>query len=155
MKTFKEFLSESKENDHIYFIHGGRDFDSIDPKFYGTGEPLNIRPLGKGLYGYHLDPTNPEQAHGAIHWTKRYATKYGGPDAKLHVFKLPKTAIGTWGSKNIGFTPRQSPNDNPQVKTTELPIGQTEMAILDHSIATRVGKYDLHTHHDDILKDFK
>lgn len=76
----------------VHLIHGGSDFDEIDPRFSGTGEPGNIRPLGKGLYTFVIDPSDPDRAKEAIGWAKRYATKYGRGKKALHVFKVPTSA---------------------------------------------------------------
>lgn len=76
----------------IHLIHGGGDFDEIDKRFSGMGEPGNIRPLGNGLYTYVIDPDDPETAKSAIGWAKRYAAKYGRGKKTLHVFKVPKSA---------------------------------------------------------------
>ena len=154
MIKFKDFLKE--EQDHYYIIHGGSDFDQVDPKKYGTGEPGNIRPLGKGLYGYVLDPNNKEEAHGAINWAKRYSQKYARHPKTLHIFKIPKTTIGSYGYKK--FIDLPSPRETgkePQIRSTRLPIDQTEVAVLDHSILTRVAKHPVDTPNEDILKGLK
>lgn len=103
MKTFKQFIKEENEEESpLYVIHGGRDFDKIDKKYFGSGEPGNIRPLGKGLYGYVLDPNNEEEFHGAVRWSKRYADKYGGENKKLHVFEIPRNTKTIWhGPRHI------------------------------------------------------
>lgn len=86
----------------IHLIHGGSDFEEIDPRFSGTGEPGGIRPLGKGLYTYVIDPEDPDRAKDAIGWAKRYATKYGRGKKTLHVFRVPKSASTVFnGPRNI------------------------------------------------------
>lgn len=80
------------DNGHIYVVHGGSDFDQIDPSYSGRGEPGNIRPLGKGLYGYVLDHADPENFDNAIGWATRYSQKYGGGKKALHVYKIPKSS---------------------------------------------------------------
>lgn len=83
---------ENGDNGHIYVVHGGSDFDQIDPSYSGRGEPGNIRPLGKGLYGYVLDHADPENFNNAIGWATRYSQKYGGGKKTLHVYKIPKSS---------------------------------------------------------------
>ena len=80
------------DNGHIYVVHGGSDFDQIDPSYSGRGEPGNIRPLGNGLYGDVIDHTDPELAARSIEGAKHYARKYGRGEKTLHVFKVPKSS---------------------------------------------------------------
>lgn len=96
----------------IHLIHGGSDFDEIDPRYSGTGEPGNIRPLGKGLYTFVLDPDDPESAKDAIGWAKRYATKYGRGKKTLHVFQVPKSASTTFNGPRV----IEGMGDEPQDK---------------------------------------
>jgi len=184
------------DNGYIYVVHGGSDFDQIDFSFSGTGEPGNIRPLGKGLYTFVLDPDDPNIAKNAIDVAKRYATKYGRGKKTLHVFRIPKS-VSTFfnGPRDINVEGYPKPigglggepedklaiyrahRDNEPTKTDpawwewsrkknalyedaknsadlrmeNLPIGLTEAAINNPSIATRIGKFSLDTPTSDIL----
>ncbi len=80
------------DDNNVYIVHGGSDFADIDLSRSGTGEPGDIRPLGKGVYGYVIDFSNPERAKKALAGARVYAGKYGGKRKALHVFKVPKTA---------------------------------------------------------------
>lgn len=155
MKSFKRFLNE--QQDHYYMIHGGSDFDQIDPKKYGTGEPGNIRPLGKGLYGFILVPHNEEEAHGSINWAKRYSQKYAQNPKTLHIFKIPKTTINSYNGykKHLDLPSPLETGKEAQMKSSRLPIDQTEVSILDHSILTRVAKHPVNTPNEEILKGLK
>ena len=68
-------------------IHGGSDFDEIDPRFFGSGEPGNIRPLGNGLYGFQLRLGNEDELAKALSLAANYANKYGKGNKTLHIFK--------------------------------------------------------------------
>lgn len=70
-----------------FLIHGGSDFDEIDFQKLGTGEPGNIRPLGKGLYGYLVKEGDKKQLAEAIEYAKVYANKYGKGKKTIHVFE--------------------------------------------------------------------
>jgi hypothetical protein len=83
---------ENGDNGHIYVVHGGSDFDQIDPSYSGRGEPGGIRPLGNGLYGYVIDHADSELAARSIDGAKRYSQKYGGGKKSLHVYKIPKSS---------------------------------------------------------------
>jgi hypothetical protein len=78
-------------------VHGGSDFEAIDPKYFGTGEPGGIRPLGKGLYGYVVDSSDPEQIAKAVDYARHYAEKYGRGKKTIHAFQLDLT------DTNVGF----------------------------------------------------
>jgi hypothetical protein len=97
------------DNGHIYVVHGGSDFDQINPSYSGRGEPGDIRPLGKGLYGYVIDHADPENFKNAIGWATRYSQKYGGGKKALHVFKIPKSSSTVFnGDREID--PKLYPN---------------------------------------------
>lgn len=81
---------------YVYIVHGGSDFDQIDLSNSGRGEPGNIRPLGKGLYGYVIDTNNPDEAVRAINGAKNYSTKYARGVKTLHVFRVPRGAEAGW-----------------------------------------------------------
>lgn len=155
MKTFSLFIRESKD-DHIYMIHGGSDFNKILPHMSGMGEPGNIRPLGPGLYGYHVPMNNDEEAHDAIQGAAHYSMKYGRGKKMLHVFKIPRSAIesanGPSSEPQLG---KFAKGDKPQLRTERLPINRTEMSVLDPSIATRIGKFPVDTPSHEILNHIK
>ena len=122
------------DNGHIYVVHGGSDFDQIDPSYSGRGEPGNIRPLGNGLYGYVLDHTDPENVKNAIGWSTRYSQKYGGGKKALHVFKVPKSSSTVFNGyrelnvegypkpiKGLGMEPTEELNAYEAHAATEPP----------------------------------
>ena len=74
------------------FIHGGSNFDDIDPRMFGTGEPGGLRPLGKGLYGYFVDADSREDIDRAIKQARVYAEQFG--DGTVHAFSLDLTDAG-------------------------------------------------------------
>ena len=192
MKSFLQYISESKDG-HIYVVHGGSDFDNIDLKHSGRGEPGNIRPLGPGLYGYHVPTNDDEEAHNAISWAQNYGKKYGRGNKTLHVFKVPRTT--TLGmntpTHHIGqFASSTTPDEHawlnalgdadklprgpersaayekaramepkikgtPQMRAARLPIGTTEVSILDPTVVTRVGKFPIDTPPHEILNHIK
>lgn len=162
--------ASSQEDDTHYFVHGGRDFDEIDPKHYGSGEPGGIRPLGKGLYG------SVAQGHKgletAIEHAKIYGKKYG---THIHAFKLD---IDDPTSKNIGYggdkwargglgslvkgSKRNSfgKDEAQQVEYEVLPWKHKEQhgieaAVHDPSILKRIGKWDTRTPTEDIVNHIK
>ena len=167
-----ESRREGQRFSAVLVVHGGSDFDKIDKTRFGSGEPGGIRPLGNGLYGYVVTIDNPEDAKRAIEGAKNYAKKYGRGEKTIHVFSVPKTArIGYNGPVALeGFPDRQLGADgqaiaredideykkNSQLYAEKLPGGLIEMAILDPSIATRVGRFKVDTSVDeiyDILND--
>jgi len=87
-------------DDSLYVIHGGSDFDKINPSRFGSGEPGNIRPLGKGLYSFVIDHEDPKRAAYAIDYAKHYSKKYGYGDKAVHVFKIPKSISTSWNGDN-------------------------------------------------------
>lgn len=72
----------------VIIIHGGSAFDVLDPAKLGTGEPGNIRPLGRGLYGYAITADNPADIAAALASARNYAEKYGKGEKALHVFSV-------------------------------------------------------------------
>src|SRR5574343_73427 len=139
--------------DYIYVIHGGSNFDQIDLKNSGRGEPGNIRPLGAGLYNYVVDPSNPIAAARAIEGAKVYAQKYGRGDKQLHVFRVPKDINANFVGMKHPVAGMGVKNDSAafDAKFERLPNGAVEVALLNPSVATRVGKFDLNTSTDAIL----
>jgi hypothetical protein len=87
-------------DDSLYVVHGGSDFDKINPSRFGSGEPGNIRPLGKGLYSFVIDHEDPKRAAYAIDYAKHYSKKYGYGDKAVHVFKIPKSISTSWNGDN-------------------------------------------------------
>jgi hypothetical protein len=83
-----EAAPEAPAQRTIIVVHGGSDFEGIDPKYFGTGEPGNIRPLGNGMYGYVVDSTNAEEIAKAVEFARRYAEKYGRGKKTVHAFQL-------------------------------------------------------------------
>jgi hypothetical protein len=79
----------------VIVVHGGSDFENIDPKYFGTGEPGNIRPLGNGLYGYVVDSTNTDEIAKAVDYARHYAKKYGRGKKAIHAFQLDLTGADT------------------------------------------------------------
>ena len=72
------------DEDYFYVVHGGTDFDDLpsldSKKIKGLGEKgtgSGINPLGRGTYGYLLDPTNLDEGIRAIKGSQGYAEKYG------------------------------------------------------------------------------
>lgn len=87
-------------DDSLYVVHGGSDFDKINPSRFGSGEPGGIRPLGKGLYSFVIDHEDPKRAAYAIDYAKRYSKKYGYGSNAVHVFKIPKSISTSWNGSN-------------------------------------------------------
>jgi len=87
-------------DDSLYVVHGGSDFDKINPSRFGSGEPGGIRPLGKGLYSFVIDHKDPKRAAYAIDYAKRYSKKYGYESNAVHVFKIPKSISTSWNGSN-------------------------------------------------------
>lgn len=83
-----EAAPEAPAQRTIIVVHGGSNFEDIDPKYFGTGEPGNIRPLGNGLYGYVIDSTNTDEIAKAVEFARRYAEKYGRGNKAVHAFQL-------------------------------------------------------------------
>ena len=79
----------------IIVVHGGSDFEDIDPSRYGSGEPGGIRPLGNGLYGFLLHSGNMDEASRAVDFARHYATKYGRGKKAIHAFTLDPENIET------------------------------------------------------------
>ena len=67
-------------------IHGGSDFDEINPAFFGAGEPGGLRPLGNGFYGYLV--RSRDDLAMAVRMARAYI-KYAPTDARaIQAFKL-------------------------------------------------------------------
>ena len=79
----------------VIVVHGGSDFDALDPKKLGTGEPGNLRPLGNGFYGFVVDKTNPEEVAFAVDYARVYSEKYGRGTKAIHAFQLDMSDIET------------------------------------------------------------
>jgi hypothetical protein len=147
------------------FVHGGRGFDEVDTsKHAGTGEPGNIRPLGRGFYG--MVARSPEELPEAISIAQHYGQKYGGKDAQVHAFhvsvptahKLAMMGYGPsqeWWTRTGGGRPAQPSSSQRQHRAWEaeaLPHGdfsgagpqKIEMAVHDPGFLTRIGKWSAH-----------
>jgi hypothetical protein len=108
------------DNGHIYVVHGGSDFDQIDPSYSGRGEPGNIRPLGNGLYGDVIDHTDPELAARSIEGAKHYARKYGRGEKTIHVFKIPKSSSTVFnGHREVNVENYPKPIEGLGLEPTE------------------------------------
>ena len=145
--------------DTAVFVHGGRDFDSPDLKYAGTGEPGGIRPLGSGLYGALA--TAPEHVEKAVALANIYARKYGGT---LHAFalKVPGHTFGKVAQSHEEYPQKHTRGGvgaDTGVLKFGLPIRQVEFETLPHhgveaavhdvSLLTRLGKWPaLHTSED-------
>jgi hypothetical protein len=79
----------------IIVVHGGSDFENIDPAKFGTGEPGGIRPLGKGLYGFVVDSNNSDEIAKAVASARHYSKKYGRGKKAIHAFQLDLTDTET------------------------------------------------------------
>jgi hypothetical protein len=90
--TIRNRYREADAPRQVLIVHGGADFEAVNLGFSGTGEPGNIRPLGKGLYGFLVDVNDGNAARDAIAYAKHYATKYGRGQKTVHVFKLSTEA---------------------------------------------------------------
>lgn len=71
-------------DDYVYIAHGGADFEgSPSLAMSGTGEAAStslmggFNPLGKGTYGYLIEPEGLEEAVRAIKQNQSYGKKYG------------------------------------------------------------------------------
>lgn len=80
-------IKASEKRTYI-LLHGGSDFDTIDKRFLGSGEPGNLRPLGPGFYGYLVRDRDMMRIDDIVRMTKAY-TKYAPTDKRaVHAFKL-------------------------------------------------------------------
>ena len=78
----------ASEKRTFFLLHGGSDFDTIDKRFLGSGEPGNLRPLGPGFYGYLVRDRDMMRIDDIVRMTKAY-TKYAPTDKRaVHAFKL-------------------------------------------------------------------
>jgi hypothetical protein len=102
-------VPKAGENKTAIFIHGGSDFENIDPAYFGTGEPGNIRPLGKGLYGFVIDSTNTNEIKYATEWAQQYAKKYGRGAKTVHAFKLNLSGARTQFRGEVSESLRGAP----------------------------------------------
>ena len=78
-KKIQKILKKEKNvNDNFYMLHGGTDFDKIDLKASGLGEPGSFRPLGRGIYGSRIvDPKNIETIKNAYLQASKFAGHFG------------------------------------------------------------------------------
>ena len=77
-KIQKILKNEKNVNDNFYMLHGGTDFDKMDLKASGLGEPGSFRPLGRGIYGSRIvDPKNIETIKNAYLQASRFAGRFG------------------------------------------------------------------------------
>lgn len=114
-------------------IHGGADFEDIDPKKFGSGEPGGIRPLGNGLYTFEVDPGNPEEALRAIDYARHFSNKYGKGKKTLHGFSVPHSATAMWNGPKAGpFKEGWSPEERTWLDAlqaaNEIPPGPERKA---------------------------
>lgn len=161
-----ELFEESADSHRVFAFHGGRDFDSLDFSKLGSGEPGNIRPLGKGLY-CGIAVTD-DDLYSAIELSKVYANKYGGKTPTIHGF----SAILPNKIKNLGYDfeigkPRSSSKSREtrigienEWEAEALPWSPKpgaarakEAAFLNPSILTRIGKWSADTNTDEIIHD--
>lgn len=148
---------EESDNHRVVVFHGGRDFEQIDPKKFGTGEPGNIRPLGKGLYGGLA--VNPEDMHSAIEIAKVYARKYGGKTPTIHAFEadLP-SKIKNLAYDNSGWARTGGATRGTSWEAEALPWRPTanasqakEIAFVDTTMLRRIGKWPADTPTEQIM----
>lgn len=153
----KELLESEDDTHRIIAFHGGKDFDEIDPKKFGSGKPGGIRPLGKGLYcGLAVTP---DDLYSAIELAKVYAEKYGGKTPTIHGFEanLPGKI------KNLGYDNRgwaRTGAGKEEWEAEALPwvpkIGAAkakEAAFVNISLLRRIGKWPANTPTEQIVKD--
>ena len=78
-KKIQKILKKEKNvNDNFYMLHGGADFDKMDLKASGLGEPGSFRPLGRGIYGSRIvDPKNIETIKNAYLQASQFAGHFG------------------------------------------------------------------------------
>jgi hypothetical protein len=166
MKSFKQFF-ESFAPNPMYFFHGGRDWDTIDPKKYGTGEPGGIRPLGHGLYGGV--GLSDEDLPAALNLARAYANKYGG---HIHGFGVnlqdPNVAnIGYGGNKwargGLGEPTKSTLMGGRNAKQLEYEVlpwqhnerNAIEGAVHDPNILSRIGKWKKDVSDEEIINTIK
>ena len=153
----------------VTIFHGGSDFDEIDPSYFGRGEPGNIRPLGKGLYGglaVHSDEHEP-----AIETARHFAKKYGNSKKgkTIHAFQIELPAeIKNLASfddnlgQPIGTKTRMGSLNNKDIlgrgdwEAEALGNGDKEISINTPSMLSklrRVGKWSADTPTEKIIAD--
>lgn len=138
----------------VIVFHGGKAFDQIDPKKFGTGEPGGIRPLGKGLYGGLA--VTPDDMHSAIEVAKVYARKYGGKTPTIHAFEaqLPSKI------KNLGYdNPGWARSGGTSWEAEALPWRPSaeasrakEISVLDPAMLHRIGQWPAETPTEQIIR---
>ena len=118
----------------IIMVHGGSDFEDIDPSRYGSGEPGNIRPLGKGLYGFILHSGNMDEAPRAVDFARHYATKYGRGKKAIHAFRLDPEDVETLSHGSVidqlrgkELSPERKMVDDAYYYADSLPRGPERM----------------------------
>lgn len=141
----------------VIVVHGGSDFDQIDLAYSGRGEPGNIRPLGKGLYGFVVETKNPEQIRTAVEYARHYATKYGRGDKALHLFEVNVDGSKTSFNGQIieglkGEILPYEQRDQLDLRFEKLPGGLIEASILNSNKAKRIGKIGLDQSDEDLIK---
>lgn len=155
--TLCEASEPTPDTDRVVVFHGGRDFDHVDPKKFGTGEPGGIRPLGKGLYGGLA--VTPDDLHSAIEIAKHYARKYGGRTPMIHGFeaqlpsKIKHLSYDTQGWARTG---------GPSWEAEALPWRPTvganrakEIAFVDPTLLHRIGKWSVDVPTDQIIHELQ
>jgi hypothetical protein len=143
---YHEIMTESADHTVMVF-HGGKDFDQIDVKKFGTGEPGGIRPLGKGLYGGLA--VTPDDVHSAIEIAKVYARKYGGKTPTIHGFEaqLPNK-IKNLGYDNRGWARTGGTSWEAEALPWRPAVNSNtakEISVVDPSLLRKIGKWPADT----------
>lgn len=131
----------SRDKRKVVLIHGGADFDKINPAMFGTGEPGGIRPLGDGLYGYVVHDRSREELAEAIRGAARYAKKYGRGNKTVHAFTYDMTDAyvgmnGRGDDRLIGVVDaREKATDAAYERANALPVGPERSAAFDEARA--------------------
>lgn len=74
---------------NFLFVHAGSDFDALDSRFLGKGEGyggFQIRPLGKGFYGYLV--RDEEEAERAVQYARAYLKHAPTKQRAIHAFNV-------------------------------------------------------------------
>jgi hypothetical protein len=151
-EIFESTVPSDGGKHRIVMFHGGRDFDAIDPRRFGSGEPGGIRPLGKGLYGGLA--VTPDDLRSAIELSKIYAKKYGRSSPTIHAFE----ASVSDKILNLGYDHGWTRTGGPGWEAEALPWSPSadapkakEIAFVDPSALRRIGKWPADTPTDQIV----
>ena len=153
--------------DYVYIVHGGADFKGLpDLAYQNTGEGASfglgagLNPLGKGMYGFVVDPSNDKKARYAIEFSNHFGEKYGtrhpkrqntgvvgklaaDPDVDMDTFEeAVKKELGEPVPGKLHLF-RIKKEDFKKQRSENLPIGLTEVAVSDPSLLQRVGSFTL------------